>query len=164
MERLFRIVATTLRESVSAFKKFATPKFAQSIRWTRVRCGAAALVTAALACVGIVNAQVDPVPGSYDASFALGNGKVPSIPIDGIDLAYGSALQPDGKLIIVGVCGNTTYSSCIARILANGSMDPDFDGPAGNADGKFRLQLLSSAYAVAVQPDGKIVLAGGMLR
>ncbi|HEX9961330.1 MAG TPA: FG-GAP-like repeat-containing protein, partial [Pyrinomonadaceae bacterium] len=63
------------------------------------------------------------------------------------------ALQPDGKIIIGGAF-NTVGSvnrSRIARLNADGSLDTTFN-PGTGAD--------NLVYAVAVQPDGKILVAG----
>jgi uncharacterized delta-60 repeat protein len=47
----------------------------------------------------------------------------------------------------------------LLRYLADGSLDPDF-GTAGVVIGNFGEE--AEAYAVAIQPDGKIVAAGGV--
>jgi len=66
------------------------------------------------------------------------------------------ALQPDGKVIIGGffTSFNGTNRKNIARLNADGSLDAAFNpgvGPVGDG---------SSILAMAIQPDGKIVLAG----
>jgi len=68
------------------------------------------------------------------------------------------ALQPDGK-ILVGVNGATgflggafRFSKLILRLNANGSLDTSFDTAA--------LNLGTNVYAIAVQPDGKILVGG----
>ena len=71
------------------------------------------------------------------------------------------ALQSDGKIVAAGtanVAGQTDWA--VARYSANGSLDTSFDG-----DGKLTIAIgAGNAYdeprAVAVQPDGKIVVAG----
>ena len=66
------------------------------------------------------------------------------------------ALQPDGKIV---VAGQIFYQAkfALARFRTDGSLDPSFA-----ADGKqtFPVGEASGAAAVAVQPDGKIVVAG----
>lgn len=62
------------------------------------------------------------------------------------------AIQADGKIIIGGGfqgVGNTNVRS-IARLNADGTIDPTFANPNVNSEVK----------AVAVQPDGKILLGG----
>lgn len=106
--------------------------------------------------------------GSLDASFdgpdGNGNGKflLPIGPFD--DYARALVLQPDGKILITGLCVNDIGSAvfCIARLNANGSLDPTFDGPSGTGNGKFLVSLVisHSPYALALQADGKILMAG----
>lgn len=69
------------------------------------------------------------------------------------------ALQADGKILIGGTFTNYdgTTANSIARLNADGSRDLSFDpgtGATGATIGNPNI------YAVAVQPDGKIVLAG----
>jgi uncharacterized delta-60 repeat protein len=124
----------------------------------------------ALACAAIalstppISAQI---PGDFDSSFALGNGKIPNLSIgNGNDRALAVALQPDGKMVMAGDCNNGTYSKmCLARLNADGTLDTAFVGPPGSlpGSGKFILSIgptNETAYAVAVQPDGKIVVSG----
>ena len=72
-------------------------------------------------------------------------------------------IQPDGKIVVAGYTnagssGSPNYVFALVRFLVNGAIDNsfDFDGkaatPPGLGDDK--------GYAVAIQPDGKIVLAG----
>lgn len=83
--------------------------------------------------------------GSTDFSFNPGSG------VSGFVRAV--ALQPDGKILVGGgfdaVNGITRFS--IARLLTNGVVDETFN-PGSGADGPIR--------AVAVQPDGKILIGG----
>ncbi len=66
------------------------------------------------------------------------------------------AVQPDGKIIMVGdftsYNGNAAASDRVARLNANGTLDTSFN-PGGQG-------LNSSTFAVAVQPDGKILIGG----
>jgi len=75
------------------------------------------------------------------------------------DFANALALQPDGKIVVVGSCSNgSNYDFCLARYLANGALDTSF-----NTTGKVITAIGSgddNVYAVALQPDGKIVAAG----
>jgi uncharacterized delta-60 repeat protein len=65
-----------------------------------------------------------------------------------------AALQPDGKIIIVGhfTSYNGTAINRIARLNADGSLDTGFN-PGTGAD----TQILTAA----LQPDGKIIIGGG---
>jgi uncharacterized delta-60 repeat protein len=66
------------------------------------------------------------------------------------------ALQPDGRILIGGWF--TTYDGTprnhIARLNGDGSLDGTFD-PGTGASG-----ASDNVYAIAVQPDGKVVLGG----
>lgn len=81
---------------------------------------------------------------------------------EGEDLAQAVALQPDGKIVVVGRTGVPDGGCCwftVARYLANGSLDTSFSGN-GWVRADFGDNGASDAQAVVVQPDGKIVAAG----
>jgi uncharacterized delta-60 repeat protein len=97
--------------------------------------------------------------GAVDASFSSvnGNGRA-STNFGGADLPTGIALQPDGKIVISGYTNaNGTNDFAVARFNSNGQPDTTFstDGmqtvPFGGGD---------KANGMAVQKDGRIVLAG----
>jgi len=98
--------------------------------------------------------------GVLDNTFG-GNGTV-RIQINGVsgsdDKGSSVVIQPDGK-IVVGGTSNSAFA--VARLNANGTLDNTF-GVNGTArttiyggDGTY-----DGSRAVAIQPDGKIVLAG----
>ena len=66
---------------------------------------------------------------------------------------FSLALQPDGKLLIGGnfTSYNGTPRNRIARLNADGSLDASFN-PGTGAN--------SSVYALALQPDGKLLIGG----
>ena len=75
--------------------------------------------------------------------------------------ADGLALQQDGKLVAVGRVGQYQPFDLkvgIARLTANGTLDPSFSG-----DGLLAVDVSGNeeqAFAVALQPDDAIVVAG----
>jgi uncharacterized delta-60 repeat protein len=71
----------------------------------------------------------------------------------GIEL-HSIALQPDGKLIIAGAANVDFFA---ARLNSNGSIDTSF---GNNGIVKTNIISYDYAYSVALQADGKIVLAG----
>jgi uncharacterized delta-60 repeat protein len=94
--------------------------------------------------------------GPLDTSFS-GDGKQTTDFSGDFDAASGVTLQPDGKIVAVGVGGPSSDDFAIARYNPNGSLDPSFSG-----DGRSRTNFGGddAASGVALQPDGKIVAAG----
>jgi uncharacterized delta-60 repeat protein len=86
--------------------------------------------------------------GSLDRSFGTG-GTV--APLFGDALANALAVQPDGRILL---SGERDGAFVVARMLANGALDPSF-GVAGIAGGP-----QGTANSLALQPDGRIVAAG----
>ena len=107
--------------------------------------------------------------GSRDTSFSGGSGYV-RLDIDGTssmttETARGVAVQPDGKLIVVG--DSRPWATGIGvvmavRLNANGSPDPTF----GAGGLKIGSPLAGTGYhnfegnAVALQSDGTVIVAG----
>jgi uncharacterized delta-60 repeat protein len=94
-------------------------------------------------------------PGDLDASFA-GDGKK-TINFGGTDAARVVLVQPNGKIVVAGG-GAAANSFCVARLRTNGALDTTF-GSGGKRVIDFGGND-ESAYGAALQPDGKIVLAG----
>jgi uncharacterized delta-60 repeat protein len=98
--------------------------------------------------------------GTLDNSFD-GDGKAFTSFGSNLDVAYAATLVPDGKLLVVGSTTSNENDNdfALARYnLSDGSLDNSFDG-----DGKMAQDVgerESFAKAVAIQPDGKIVVAG----
>ena len=98
--------------------------------------------------------------GTLDTTFG-GDGIVTSPFAAGdFDEARALALQPDGKIVVVGRVGISNASFAVVRYNPDGSLDTTFD-----QDGIVTTQILQAgiAGAVRVQADGKIV-AGGALQ
>jgi uncharacterized delta-60 repeat protein len=88
------------------------------------------------------------------------------------DEAAGVALQTDGKIVAAGIAkdGSATGHTALARYHPDGTLDTDSDSDTGvdlSADGKVVTAVSTGAgdddqaYDVAIQPNGKIVAAGG---
>ena len=98
--------------------------------------------------------------GSVDDTFGTDGSTITSFG-NGYSSTNCTALQPDGKIIVVG--GFTTTNGilkiAIARYSPSGVLDTSFD-----TDGKVLTSLeagtQSVAYHVSVQTDGKILVAG----
>jgi uncharacterized delta-60 repeat protein len=98
--------------------------------------------------------------GSLDPTFD-GDGKLESDPTGSNDRIFGMALQPNGKIVVVGYGFGTLYDFLVARYNPDGSWDTTFDG-----DGWLFTDFIANrdyAYSVLVQPDGGIVVAGSAL-
>jgi uncharacterized delta-60 repeat protein len=102
--------------------------------------------------------------GRLDSSFGT-NGTV-TISINGgggMDSGAAMALQPNGKIVIVGGAPDGPYGPTMfaaVRLNTNGSLDQTF-GHGGIAS--IPIGTYSIANAVVIEPDGKIALAGTAL-
>lgn len=105
----------------------------------------------------IANAMLCETAGALDTAFD-GDGKATTVFGSRDDKARAVVVQPDGKIVVAGYAYINTYPDfALARYNADGSLDPTFDG-----DGKVTtpVGISSEVYALALQPDGKIVAAG----
>ncbi len=95
--------------------------------------------------------------GSLDSTFGAG-GHARTAVGGAIDRAHAIAVQTDGKIVAAGITGTGAVNDVVVlRYLANGALDTSFSGgltitPVGGGDDR--------ALAVAIQADGKIVIAG----
>jgi uncharacterized delta-60 repeat protein len=109
---------------------------------------------AALSPINKVYAQ----DGSLDASFDL-DGIATTTILSSVNNVNAMAVQSDGKIVLVGYTNGGSYDYfALVRLNTNGSLDNTFDG-----DGKVISPVGSwgdRATAVAIQSDGKIVVAG----
>jgi uncharacterized delta-60 repeat protein len=109
-----------------------------------------------IAVFGLARYNTD---GSLDTSFGI-DGLVQTEFAGFTAAAYALALQPDGKIVAAGTMmdgmGNGLFA--LARYNTDGSPDADF-GVGGEVTTAFTGDA-SAAYALALQPDGKIVVAG----
>jgi uncharacterized delta-60 repeat protein len=98
--------------------------------------------------------------GTLDTTFGS-NGKVTTL-VNDSGYALAMTLQPDGRILLAGRCtSGTNVNICLVRYLSNGALDASFSG-----NGKLATDLSGNqdiAYALALQSDGKIVVAGGCI-
>lgn len=100
--------------------------------------------------------------GDLDLTFGT-SGRVLTDFARSADIAYAVALQSDGKLVV----GGTTYTNndfsgedfALARYNPDGTLDPGF-GTQGKVTTDFP-GLAAVISAIVIQPDGKVVVAGG---
>ena len=139
----FRIGRLNVDGSLDAFN----PNLVDSVRGLAIQAdgkivfGAAGFTTTPSNKIGRLN-----VDGSRDTSFDPGaNGEAAVLVV---------AVQPDGKILVGGTFsklggGGATPRNRLGRLNADGSLDALFDPGANDI-----------VYALAVQPDGKIVVGG----
>ena len=110
-----------------------------------------------------LSVSISAAPGDLDPTF--GNGGIVitrGSSFSNLDVALGMAIQADGKIIVVGdgIFTGPTYDFAVVRYNPDGSLDSSFGGsgivitPIGNSH--------DTATSVAIQADGKIVVAGSM--
>src|SRR5439155_1004806 len=97
-------------------------------------------------------------PGDLDPSFGTG-GQVITPISSGYDAANALVVQPDGKLVAAGHAynaGNIVFA--LVRYNADGSLDTTF-GTGGKVTTSIG-GVDDEAFALVLQPDGKLVAAG----
>ena len=100
--------------------------------------------------------------GSLDITFS-GDGRL-TTNFGGVDAAYDVAVQADGKIIAVGSTCSSTTGICniaLARYNPGGALDTTFSGD-GKQVADFGGGDNGTYGGLAIQPDGKIVVAGYM--
>jgi uncharacterized delta-60 repeat protein len=116
--------------------------------------------------------------GALDTTYGLGGKAEADVPFSGpsSETAMGVALQPDGKLVVVGptdvgpitqVGGDQQFG--LARYNTDGSLDVGFGAGGIDGDGRVNTNFRTlpngagtedAPSAVALQSDGKIVVVG----
>lgn len=105
---------------------------------------------------------------AYSIALAASGDLDPAFSRDGrVVLSFGGryhrgwdvAVQPDGKVVVVGekILAGGASDFAVARFNADGSLDKTFSG-----DGRQTIHIgfVDQALGVAIQPDGKIVVGG----
>lgn len=115
---------------------------------------------------GLARHQAD---GALDATFGGVGALVTTFAAPAA--AYAVAIQADGKIVAVGTAGKSVIppytgspdrpgiTFALARYNADGTLDPSF-GTDGKVRTGFGRSAAAAAYAVAIQPDGKLVAVG----
>ncbi|HEX5637920.1 MAG TPA: hypothetical protein VFY78_12580, partial [Gammaproteobacteria bacterium] len=96
--------------------------------------------------------------GTVDSSFGGGDGIVLVNP--GLNTSHGHAIavQPDGRILVTGDANGTSIDLAVLRFNSDGSADTTFD-----TDGVLTTDIggfQDIGYAIALQPDRKILVAG----
>jgi uncharacterized delta-60 repeat protein len=103
--------------------------------------------------------------GTLDGTFGGGGTVLTTFSLNGAEYAYGLGMQSDGKIVAGGLAAQVNGSTITvdfgaARYSTNGGLDLSF-GSFGRVTTNVGGGTLDVGYALAVQPDGKIIVAGG---
>ncbi|MBD0370059.1 MAG: VCBS repeat-containing protein [Pyrinomonadaceae bacterium] len=125
------------------------------IRFRFTACAACALILA----VALMYERARANDGVLDTSFGGGSGTViTDFSADGE--AYAVAIQPDGRIVVSGLSrpdSDTSHNrAALARYNPDGSLDTSF----GNGGRVTTTTNMYQGFAVAIQPDGKILTTG----
>ncbi|MEI6200176.1 MAG: delta-60 repeat domain-containing protein, partial [Actinomycetota bacterium] len=118
--------------------------------------GLALLTVLSITCLGLASSTAsaaENVPQSIvDSTFGKDGNVITNL--GGSDVANSTAIQQDGKIIVAGHSDN---DFALARYNTGGDLDTSFD-----TDGTVTTNFGGTdyGYSVAVQTDGKIILAG----
>lgn len=124
---------------------------------TRIRSGLLLFVLPALGAAPLIAADGLDDPGGYASYFF-------DLNTAATDLAYGCAVQADGKILLAGSATTDVeggHKIAVARLLADGNPDPAFDGGdvvitlAGQVTGNN-----GQARTVAVDGQGRVLVGG----
>jgi len=110
----------------------------------------------------VIDTQPPPMlkSGSLDPSF--GNSGLVTLPAAGIDRITAIGAQPDGRIIAAGPAVNPANGATMIKVVrfnADGSLDLSF-GSHGTVYTGLSAASVMNFRAMAIQPDGKILLAG----
>jgi uncharacterized delta-60 repeat protein len=116
---------------------------------------AAALVAACLVSMpSVARAAVVTPDGAFGSNGTL------ALPISsgsGADEAFAVAIDAEGRIVAAGYATNQQQQFAVVRLTPEGNLDPDF-GNGGVT--LLSIGVRARAQALALQSDGKIVLAG----
>ncbi len=99
--------------------------------------------------------------GDLDPSFGNNGLVTVNVNVNSFDGGYAAALQPDGKILVVGETSDNTFISdfLVARLNGDGTLDSTF-GSNGIVTTSFSASSHDVARDIVLQPDGKFVVAG----
>jgi uncharacterized delta-60 repeat protein len=102
--------------------------------------------------------------GQLDNTFGINGKVVTNITPSYDEYGYSTIIQPDGKIIVAGYAYNGPSSNAnfnVVRYNEDGTLDKTF-GAAGRVTTDFSTSqdFINSSSAVAIQTDGKIIVAG----
>jgi uncharacterized delta-60 repeat protein len=93
-----------------------------------------------------------------DPAFGSGGKRLLALsPSSGTDEAFAMTLDDEGRILVAGYSSGPRQQMAVARLDASGALDPSFGG-VGYV--KLDVGVRARAQAIALQPDGRIVVAG----
>jgi uncharacterized delta-60 repeat protein len=99
--------------------------------------------------------------GSLDPTFGTAGKVLTTSGAGTVDDAYAVSVQADGKIVAGGGTRHgPTRAFALARYLPDGALDPTF-GSGGRVTTPIPGRDNDRVFALTVQPDGKLVAAGG---
>jgi uncharacterized delta-60 repeat protein len=100
--------------------------------------------------------------GSLDHTFSGDGKRLLSFGPGRDDSGFAVAIQADGRIVVVGLSENSSAVSdfAVARLKSNGNLDHSFSGDGKRFVGFGDASDDDRAFALALQGDGRIVLAG----
>ena len=107
--------------------------------------------------------HVFAAPGDIDPTFGIGGRSLLPVGKVSVDRGRAAALQPDGKIVVIGDSISDGQFSLepsnllITRVNPDGSLDSSF-GIGGMVVKRLRMHVVGAS--VAIQADGKIVVGG----
>lgn len=91
--------------------------------------------------------------GRLDSTF--GAGGIATVPVGSVAVANAVAVQPDGRIVLGGTATTDHNRFALARLTADGDVDATFANR-----GVKTLEPTAAGWGMALQPDGKAVIAG----
>jgi len=143
------------REAEFRMSRFVQPREGLMLSRSHLRRFTTLLASSALVVVGAVTAVPAAAGGAIDTSFLAANGTGATRAGGASGSVVVTAEQPDGKVLVGGLFEfwDSVPVGRLVRLNADGSLDTAFTA----ANGTGAAHTVSS---IAVQPDGKILLAG----
>lgn len=109
---------------------------------------------------GIATVTVTFPSGALDPGF--GTGGVAAIPVGQASQANGLVIDSDGKLLAAGSTTGANVDIALVRLNSDGTLDTTFAPSAGGRP-TFDFSASDIASALALQSDGKIIVAGSSI-
>jgi uncharacterized delta-60 repeat protein len=109
---------------------------------------------------GLVRLNTD---GTLDETFSDDGIQTPSFP--DLSNALGVAIRGDGRIMLAGLYFSSSSGThiAVARYLPNGELDLSFSSD-GTMTASYSAAIAENVWDIALQSDGKFVLAGRLLR